>query len=282
MWTSHSIELGSGRMLHAQQAGDGPDVVLIHGALATSHDWMGPGEALARDHRVTVVDRPGHGLSRRPRFVGTPRDQAEQIAQGLEGLGVGRAVVAGHSFGGMVALAMAERLPERVAALVLVAPVAFPEPRFLEHTLLAPRSMPIIGPFLSSLAETTQFDRAMLNFVQALMFAPRPVCEAWKETFPYDLLLDTEAMVFQGEDAAAILPLSPAGTIAIRTIRTPVHVLTGTADQIVDRERQAKLLARLLPDARLTEIEGAGHMAHHTHSEPVLAAIRDAAARAAA
>ena len=82
-------------------------------------------------------------------------------------------------------------------------------------------------------------------------------------------------MVAEGEDAAAILPMSPAGTVDLARIALPVHVLTGTADRIVEDERQGKALARLLPQAELTEIEGAGHMLHHTHPLPLLAAVRD-------
>ncbi|HEX8667257.1 MAG TPA: alpha/beta hydrolase [Allosphingosinicella sp.] len=276
-----AVDLGGGRSLYAVQAGDGPDLVLIHGALTTSHDWLtGPADALAEEHRVTIVDRPGHGRSRRPRFVGTPRDQAEQIASGLERLGIDRATIVAHSFGGLVALAFAERFPERVEGLVLLAPIAFPEPRFIEHTLLAPRSMPLIGPILSSIGVTTQFDRTVLNIVHELMFAPQPAPERWKATYPYERILDSEALVMEGEDAAAILPMSPAGTIGLRSIRVPVHILQGTADQIVDRRRHAEPLSRLLPNARLTEIEGGGHMLHHSHSETVVEAIRTATAAA--
>lgn len=102
MWKATTLDLGSGRSLHAVQKGAGADVLLVHGAMTTHHDWLaGPARALAGEARVTAIDRPGHGLSRRPRFVGTPRDQAGQIAAGLDRLGVGPAVVVGHSFGAL-------------------------------------------------------------------------------------------------------------------------------------------------------------------------------------
>src|SRR4051812_2547428 len=120
MWEARTVDLGSGRSLHAVQRGTGADLLLVHGALTTHHDWLsGPADALAGSVRVTAIDRPGHGLSRRPRFVGTPREQAAQIAAGLERLGVGRATIVAHSFGALVALALTERFPEQVAALVL-------------------------------------------------------------------------------------------------------------------------------------------------------------------
>lgn len=278
MLQEFDVDLGHGRSLYAVQEGEGPDLVLLHGAIATVHDWLeGPFDALvAAGFRVTAVDRPGHGRSRRRRFEGTPRDQARQVRAGLDAIGVGRAGLVGHSFGGLVSLAMAELFPDTVAQLVLIAPLAFPEWRTLEHALIAPRAAPVMGPLFSSFAEAT-FDRPMLEAVQRLMFSPHPVEPAWKATYPYTQILDRDAMVAEGEDTASILPLSPAGTIDVAAIRTPAHILTGTADKVVQDERQGKLLARLMPNARLTEVEGVGHMLHHVRPELVVEAVRELA-----
>jgi pimeloyl-ACP methyl ester carboxylesterase len=250
--------------------------VLLHGALSTHRDWLdGPFDALARDFRVTAVDRPGHGLSLRPRFSATPRDQAVQIAEGLDALDVGRALIVGHSMGGLVALAIAERFPERVSGLVLLAPIAFPEARPLEHALLAPRATPLFGPWLSALAEKSM-DRPMLKAVQRLMFLPQAVPPAWEEHYPYDQILTAKAMVNEGEEASAILPFAPAGLIDLGAIRVPVHIVTGTADRVADPNRHARLLPLLLRDATLTELPGIGHMLHHAATDSVLAVVRDA------
>jgi pimeloyl-ACP methyl ester carboxylesterase len=277
MWKMTTLDIGRGRSLHLAQQGSGEDVVLLHGAMTTSHDWLaGPAGLLAEGARVTVPDRPGHGLSRRPRLVGTPRDQAAQIAAGLDKLGVGPAVLVGHSFGALVALALAEQFPDRVSALVLVAPMVFPEPRLLEHSLIAPRSIPVIGPIMSTFGRRSGFDRAAIEWIQAAMFAPAPVPAQWKRSFPFDQVLDPDALVREGEDSASMLPLSPAGTIDLRRIDAPVHVLAGTQDRVVERERQGKALARLLPNGRFTEVEGAGHMLHHSHPDVVLKAVHRA------
>jgi pimeloyl-ACP methyl ester carboxylesterase len=272
MWTERTIALGDERSLHVRQAGSGPDLVFIHGALATGHDWTGPAEPLTRNHRVTIVDRPGHGLSRRPRLEGTPRDQARDILTGLERLGVARPLVVAHSYGGVVALAMAEAASDELAGLILFAPLAFPELRLVEHSILAQRAIPVLGPLLSAIAEASRFDRGMVEMVQKVMFAPAKVPAAWKATYPWDQIVDNAAMVAEGEEAATMLPMSPAGTINLFRVRLPVHIVTGTSDRVIEDEGQGKALARLLPQARLTEIEGAGHMLHHTHP----AALRDA------
>jgi pimeloyl-ACP methyl ester carboxylesterase len=276
------LDLGPDRSLFVSQQGKGPDLVLIHGAMTTAHDWLVSPvhKALVKSHRVTVLDRPGHGVSRRPRFGGTPREQADQIAEGLEQLGIRNAVFGAHSFGGLVALALAERHPKLVAELVLVAPLAFPEPRLIEHTMLAPRSAPLFGPLFSKFAEFTQMDRPMVDLLHGVMFGPAPVSAEWKETYPYPLILNAEAMVAEGEDSASMLPLSPAGTVDMRKIAVRTQVVTGTSDRVVEDERQAKALARQLPNGSLIEVEGAGHMLHHSHAEVVVRALQGAFAAA--
>jgi pimeloyl-ACP methyl ester carboxylesterase len=282
MQQEQTLDLGSGRSLFVHQQGKGPDLVLIHGAMTTAHDWLvSPVHAaLVKKHRVTVIDRPGHGVSRRPRFGGSPREQADQIAEGLAQLGIERAVFAAHSYGGLVALALAERHPALVAELVLIAPLAFPEPRLIEHSMLAPRSAPLFGPLFSRFAEFTQMDRPMVDLLHQVMFGPAQVPGYWKEAYPYPLILNAGAMVAEGEDSASMLPLSPAGTIDMRKIGVRTQVLTGTSDRVVEDERQAKALARQLPNGSLTEVEGAGHMLHHSHAEHVVRALQGALAGA--
>jgi pimeloyl-ACP methyl ester carboxylesterase len=252
-------------------------VVLIHGALNTSTDWLaGPFDALVTEGvRVAAIDRPGCGLSRRRRFDASPRAQAEQIHAGLLELGVERPVLVAHSFGGLVALAYAELFPEALSHLVLVAPLAFPEPRPLEHGFLMPRSAPVLGPFLSGIADAT-VDLPMLKLFQKLMFSPQEVPEHWERQYPYSEMLTPEAMVAQGEDAATTLPFAPAGLIDVSRIKTPTHILHGTSDKIVRVETQGRRLARLMPNARLTEIEGAGHMPHQVRTDLLVEAVRQA------
>ena len=274
-----TIDLGSGRTLFVHQEGTGPDLVLIHGAMTTSHDWLASPviPLLTKSRRVTVIDRPGHGLSRRPRF-GTPREQADQIADGIGRLGIRRAAVLGHSYGALVALAIAERHPKLVADLVLVAPLAFPEPRLMEHSMLAPRSIPFFGPQFARFAEFVQLDRPMVDLLHHVMFAPAAVPVDWKDTYPYPMILNAQTIVAEAEDAASMLPMSPVGTLDMRNIMIPAQVLTGTSDRVVEDERQAKALARQLPLGSLIEVEGAGHMLHHSHPDQVVRSIHAAMA----
>jgi pimeloyl-ACP methyl ester carboxylesterase len=104
-------------------------IVLVHGASGNLGDLrLSLGDRLARTRRVILVDRPGHGWSDRPGGAqdATPARQAALIAQALERIGVERFVLLGHSLGGAVATAFALAYPDRLAGLVLLAPVTHP------------------------------------------------------------------------------------------------------------------------------------------------------------
>jgi pimeloyl-ACP methyl ester carboxylesterase len=270
----HALELEGDRTLRVLEAGQGPPVVLIHGALATADDMLlGPFERLSREYRVLAVDRPGHGLSRRDRFEAAPRRQAELIREGLSEMDVERPLLVGHSFGGMVALAWAAAWPGEVAGLVLVGPMMRPEFRLMEHLLLAPRATPGAGPLLNA-ASQESLDPALLKTLQKTMFLPQPVPERWERGFPDELVLDS--MVAEGEDAAALL--TPSALIDIPRIAAPAHILYGGEDRVVDPRRHAIPLNALLRNSRLQRLPGLGHMAHHFAIEEVAAAVDGLAA----
>jgi pimeloyl-ACP methyl ester carboxylesterase len=274
---TRTIELGQGRSLNLGFMGEGRPVVLIHGAFGDLRDWQGaPAEALAPLGQLIAIDRPGHGLSRRPRFNGSPADQAAQIFTGLEQAGVERPVLVGHSMGGMAALAMAASRPEALSGLVLVNPIAFPEIRPLEHTVLAPRAVPVVGPLLSE-AGRWSADPLLLRFVQRVMFFPEPVPPDWLDRFPDRDILSPAQMVLEGEDAMAVSPLSPTAWVNLDRITAPTCIIASERDRVVDPRRHAHRLHRRIRGSRLIPIEGAGHMAHHVHADLLADAVRSLA-----
>ncbi len=122
----------NGLTLHYQQAGQGCDLVMIHGLCSSLAFWyLSVLPALARHFRVTVYDLRGHGFSDMPDSGYTSLDMATDLRALLDHLGIERAHVAGHSFGGAVALHYAALHPERVLSLTLAdARVPSLEPEF--------------------------------------------------------------------------------------------------------------------------------------------------------
>ena len=107
------------RIHYVERPGDGPPVLLLHGMPGTHLDFAGVMAALPHRHTV-AVDRPGYGWSE-----GGPLDypaQIDLVPELLAALGIERALLAGHSFGGLLALGVAARHPHVAAGLALIAP----------------------------------------------------------------------------------------------------------------------------------------------------------------
>lgn len=113
--------VANGVRFHYQQTGTGPDVVLIHAVTSNLAVWLFSGlpDALAADFRVTVYDLRGHGASERPPTGYTSAAMAEDFRHLHAELGLGPALLVGHSFGGVVATHAALLAPDAVAGVVL-------------------------------------------------------------------------------------------------------------------------------------------------------------------
>src|SRR6202035_5627150 len=104
---------------------------------------------VATHRRGILIDRPGHGWSTRARLEdSTPAIQGRMIEQALTKLGVGPVILVVHSWAGALGARMALDYPERVAGLVMLAPVAYPWPGGVGryNQIVA---MPVIGPLLA-------------------------------------------------------------------------------------------------------------------------------------
>ena len=107
-------------------AGDGgTPVVLVHGGAGDRRDWSKNIAALSSYHRVFAPDLIGYGDTARPNVPYTIDRFAGFLREFMDRVGIERACLVGHSLGGRVALEVACRAPERVARLVLVAPIGF-------------------------------------------------------------------------------------------------------------------------------------------------------------
>ena len=111
----------NGLRVQFRMRGKGEPLVLLHGWGASSLSWMGPAAQLEGDFRVLAPDLPGFGFSEEPPQAWGAAEYANIVAGLLVATGMGSANVVGHSFGGLVATALATSKPELVKRLVLVA-----------------------------------------------------------------------------------------------------------------------------------------------------------------
>ncbi|NKC32262.1 alpha/beta fold hydrolase [Falsiroseomonas selenitidurans] len=271
----HVIEHGTDR--------PGPPVVLLHGNGAMAEDFALSGivGSLARHHHVLVFDRPGFGHSDRPRRrIWTAAAQARLIGRALHRLGVDRAVLAGHSWGTLVAMEMALQRPDQVAALVLMSGYYTPTLRAEVPAFSGP-AIPILGDLLRyTLSPLLGLAIAPLLFRR--IFAPGPVPAHFAAGFPTGLALRPSQLRAAAADTALMVPAAMATRHRHGALPMPVLILAGDGDRIVDVERQSGRLHRDIPGSTLRLLPGAGHMIHHQAPDAVVRAIRDAAARATA
>lgn len=103
------------------ERGSGHPVILLHGLADSHRTWRRVVDLLSREHRVLMLDLPGHGLSGRPDAPYTLSWYADMVAGWMDAVGLERAHVCGHSFGGGVAQWMVLHHSPRIDRLALVA-----------------------------------------------------------------------------------------------------------------------------------------------------------------
>lgn len=256
-------------------------VVLLHGASGNLEDQrLTLGNALAARRRVILIDRPGHGFSDRPggRADASPGRQAVLIAQALVGLGVSRVIVVGHSWAGALAAAMALDCPERVAGLVLLAPVTHPWPGGISwYNTLA--STPVVGRLF---VQTCAFPLGSLLIAGAVasVFEPQSPPAGYLRCAATRLVLRPWEFLANAQDVAVLKDFVTAQVARYGAIGVPTAIITGDCDNTVHLERHARIAATLIPDAKLIVLKGIGHMLHHGAADAIVAAI-DALANSA-
>jgi len=253
---ARTVPLASGPRVRVLEAGpaDGPPVLLVHGWAVSAYLWRHNILPLARaGYRVLAPDLPGHGLSDAPSAPGsyTLDAFARYVLETLDACGVARAAVAGQSMGGKVVVHAALQAPTRVSQLMLYGAVGFG--LIPPWQALSPLLPTLPGEWIAKL-----IPREVIAFVQHRVygklgfFTERDVDEYWAPTqFP--------AVVRAQFQMLQEFQWGLWDEATVRRLRVPTHVIFGTRDRTV-RPRNAELLARMLPEGRLTWIPDGGHV----------------------
>jgi len=266
-----------GVRLHYLDEGDGPPLVLLHGLGSMVEDFVLSGlvREASKRYRVIAFDRPGYGHSERPRRLRFgAAAQAQLLRKALRALDVHRPIVLGHSWGTLVAVALALEHPEVPRSLVLASGVYFPSAR-LDAPLLGLPAIPLIGDLLSRTLSPLA-GRAMWPGWLKMIFGPAPVPAAFA-AFPTWLALRPGQLRAVAEDALATLGATLRAARRYRELTLPVVMVAGERDRYVSANAHTARLHRLLPSSRLLLSPHSGHMVHHSDLPLVLSAVDCAA-----
>ena len=263
-----------GVRLHYVERGEGPPVVLIHGNTVWHRDFVASAlfDRLAENHRVIAFDRPGFGHSSRPRDrLWTPAAQADLLHAALGVIGVGPAVVLGHSMGSMVAMAMALDYPATVRRLILLGGYYYPSMR-VDAMLTAPVALPILGDVMRYTV-TPVSGRLMFKGLIKGMFAPREMPPSFLPLLSREMMLRPMQIRANAEDAAFMIGQAKASSERHHELQMPVAILAGEEDLIVDMEAHSARLHADVPQSTLVVVPGTGHMVHYAAADEIIAAI---------
>jgi len=251
-----------GASLHYIDRGNSgaPCVVLLHGNGTMMQDLTISGlvDRLARHGRVVCFDRPGFGHSPRPRSrIWTPSAQAELLVIALNQLGVRDPVVFGHSWGTLVALALALRKDYPIRGLVLASGYYFPTPR-LDFWMMSGPAIPLLGDLLRyTIAPLVS--AAMLPTLLRKLFAPKAIPEAFRSEFPKSLILRPKQLRAAAEESALLIPSTAKLRPQYPEIDCPVHIFHGKGDEFIEFKQSERLHSEMTQSV-LDLVPGAGHM----------------------
>jgi pimeloyl-ACP methyl ester carboxylesterase len=242
-----------GQLVHIEQAGEGPPVVLLHGFGGSTFSWRNVLPGLAESFRVIAVDLNGFGYTQRPkdREAYTRQGQAALVLGVMDALGIARAHLVGHSYGGAITLWIASRHPERVRSMVLVdsAAPSFPEDRrsgiaaFRPFAFVLVRGYALRPSSIRKALERSIYDDSLVTAEMVRGYAER-------------LRIEGLADAYQGLTAPRH---GSAERVELETIDLPALVVWGTEDVLIPLEGGRRAAERL-PRATFVTMEMVGHI----------------------
>ena len=118
--TSQTAQIDELTIHYLEWPGDGPPILALHGLASSGHWYRRLAPRLAPDYRIIAPDQRGHGSTTQAPSGYDWQSLAEDAVGLLDHLGIDRAAVLGHSWGGHVASNLAARFPDRVTQLVMI------------------------------------------------------------------------------------------------------------------------------------------------------------------
>ena len=267
------IVRSNGLGVHTWDKGAGQPVILLHGASGNLRDWtFGLAQRIAERRRAIAFDRPGHGYSERPdERGGDPAVQARILQAAARELGVERPILVGHSWGAALAMSWALADPDGVAGVVTVSGAVMPwsaKPFVVERLGLEET---LVGAYLNYIRSTAK-NGGVERFVRRI-FRPQDPPKGYVAHVGGPLSLRETTQIANREDIATLNRALRRQAPDYGRVRIPVEVVSGREDPIIRPQRHPIPFTERLLNARLTLLDGVGHMAHHARPDALMSAL---------
>lgn len=226
-----------GLRIRYRTTGKGAPLILLHGWGASLDTFRPMAEDLGRFHTVTSFDFPGHGQSDLPPGAWAVDDFVGLTLELMTELGIEKASVLGHSFGGRVAIKLAAAHPEKVDRLVLVDAAGVPPAQTIRRRLKR-----VLSRFANSVGRLGQPGQAVRRKIVA-----RIASADYMNAGP---LRGTFLAVIR-EDLRPVMPV----------IKAPTFLIWGDLDEDTPPS-DARTMEDLIPGAKLLVIKNAGHFSY--------------------
>jgi len=265
----------SGGTTQVLELGEGPPLLLVHGGFGNAFDWAPLLPALARDHRVIAIDRPGHGLADPFDYRGVDffSHARRFLADALDALDIPRATIVANSMGGLSSIALALDEPARVERLALLGAPAGVK----VHVPAQLRSMcwPVVGAAVRALMRrpsregTRSFwrqicvahpERLSDEHLDATAASQRHNCPSW---------FGFAERIFGKGGLRSELVLGPRW----ERLQLPVLFVWGERDAF-GPVAEGQAIAARMKNARVVAVSDAGHLPWLDDPESTLSALR--------
>ena len=248
------------------EAGEGPVVMLLHGAGGSGHSFRHLMPLLTPHFRVVVPDLPGQGFTRsgaRSRY-GIDH-MADDLAQLCTAMNIAPVAVIGHSAGAALALRLAERLPLRAVVGINAALGAFDGAAGVMFPILA--KVLAVTPFIPHVVSRLWGNAATVG--KLLATTGSPLDEAGQAQ--YLTLVKDPAHV---DGTLGMMAQWRLESVMPRLLEqaVPVLLIASTGDKAVPA-RISREAAKQLPNGQYAEIASLGHLVHEEAAEQVAALI---------
>lgn len=231
-----------------EEQGSGPAVIFIHGFLENKNMWKHFIPHLAGSRKIICLDLPGHGESDCIGYVHTMEEMAECVYELIGHLNLRRVTLVGHSMGGYVALAFAEKYPDHVRNLVLYQSTARADSEWKKKDRL--RAIELVKKNHKSFIR---------NSIPMLF---RPVNRKRYREQINEIKEEALKTPLQGVIAAIDgMRQRPDREILLKFPPYPVHIIAGDKDPRIPIEESVEQ-AEASDEVHLHVIKGCGHMSY--------------------